>query len=93
MKKQPTKNKSKSNKQIIGEIIDVIDNLRFYIQKDGGDLKFVSYKNGTVTIQLLGACIGCALVDFTYKEGVEKILLDEVKEVKKLIIIDPISNK
>ncbi|WP_052663095.1 NifU family protein [Mycoplasmoides pirum] len=84
--------KKKTNREIISNVKDVLDNIRFYIQKDGGDLKFVSYKNGVVTIELLGACVGCALIDITYKEGVENILKDEVKEIKKLIIIDP-SNK
>ncbi|WP_052663918.1 NifU family protein [Mycoplasmoides alvi] len=91
MKKQKKYQRKKTNKQIISEIIDVLDNLRFYIQKDGGDLKFINYKNGILTIQLLGACVGCELVDITYKEGVEKILISEIKEIKKILIIDPLS--
>ncbi len=81
--------KKKPTSRIVSEIKDVLDNIRFYIQKDGGDLKFVSYRNGVVTIELLGACVGCALIDFTYKEGVETILKDEIKEIKELVIIDP----
>lgn len=81
--------KTKSDKAIISKIQDVLDNIRFYIQKDGGDLKFVSYKDGKVVIELLGACVGCSLIDFTYKDGVETILKDEIKEIKELIIIDP----
>lgn len=86
----PTK-KNKDN-EIIAKIKDVLDNIRFYIQKDGGDLEFIGYKNGKVTIKLLGACVGCALVDLTYKDGVETILKDEIKEIKKIEIIDPSVN-
>lgn len=86
----PTK-KNKDN-EIIAKIKDVLDNIRFYIQKDGGDLEFIGYKNGKVKIKLLGACVGCALVDLTYKDGVETILKDEIKEIKKIEIIDPSVN-
>lgn len=85
-------NKKNKDNEIIAKIKDVLDNIRFYIQKDGGDLEFIGYKNGKVTIKLLGACVECALVDLTYKDGVETILKDEIKEIKKIEIIDPSVN-
>ena len=61
----------------IEDIKEVIDTIRLYIQQDGGDLEFVDYKDNVVTIKLLGACVGCSMTDFTYKDGVESILKDE----------------
>lgn len=56
----------------------VIDKLRPYINRDGGDIKFVKYEEGIVYVQMLGACIGCAAIDTTLTYGVETILLEEV---------------
>lgn len=82
------KRPKRSDQQIRAAINDVLDNVRFYIQRDGGDLKFVGYQKGVATIEVLGACVGCALIDVTYKSGVETILKDEVPEVKSVAIID-----
>ncbi|MDE6473319.1 MAG: NifU family protein [Ureaplasma sp.] len=62
----------------IADIKEVIDTIRLYIQQDGGDLEFIDYKDNVVTIKLLGACVGCSMTDFTYKDGVESILKDEI---------------
>ncbi len=56
----------------------VIDKLRPYINRDGGDIKFVKYEEGIVYVQMLGACVGCAAIDTTLTYGVETILLEEV---------------
>lgn len=76
--------------KIIDEIKDVIDSIRFYINQDGGDLEFVNYdpKKGEVTIKVLGECIGCSLIDVTYKEGLETILKNEVEGVKSVIVTE-----
>lgn len=80
----------KSKEEIVAEINEVIDGIRFYIQQDGGDLEFVSFDetNGIVNIKVLGACVGCALIDMTYKDGVETILKSEIKEVNSVNIIE-----
>lgn len=77
----------KTNKAIQAEILDVLDNIRFYIQKDGGDLKFLKFEKGIVHIQILGSCVNCALIDITYKDGVETILKEEIPQVKSVKII------
>ncbi len=56
----------------------IIKKLRPYINRDGGDIKFVRYEDGIVFVQMLGACVGCAIVDTTLTDGVEAILLEEV---------------
>lgn len=81
---------SKKINKIVEDIKDVIDSMRFYINQDGGDLEYVDYdaKTGEVTVRLLGACVGCALIDVTYKEGLETILKSEVEQVKKVKILE-----
>ena len=41
----------------INEIKKVLDKIRPYIQRDGGDVEFVSYDNGCVNVRMLGACL------------------------------------
>ena len=61
------------------EIIDVIEKIRPYIQRDGGDVEFLSFREGIVTVRMLGACRDCLSLDATIKDGIEAILLDEVE--------------
>lgn len=78
--------------KIINEIKDVIDSIRFYINQDGGDLDFVDFdeKTGEVVIKVFGNCVGCALIDMTYKDGVETILTSEISQVKSVKIIEDV---
>jgi len=59
----------------------VINKIRPFIQGDGGDVEFVKFEDGVVYIRLHGACIGCAIVDLTLREGIETLLLEEVPGV------------
>lgn len=76
--------------KVVSEILDVIDSIRFYINQDGGDLEFIDFdiQTGIVKIKVLGACVGCSLIDVTYKDGVETILTSEIPEVKSVEIIE-----
>ena len=68
-------------KEIERQAKEVIDKLRPYINRDGGDIKFVKYEDGIVYVQMLGACVGCAAIDTTLTDGVEAIMLEEVPGV------------
>lgn len=69
------------------KIKEIINKLRPYLVGDGGDIEFVKYENGTVYIKMLGACAGCALIDYTLKDGVEMAIKEEVPEVKEVVNI------
>ncbi len=66
------------------KIIEIINKLRPYLISDGGDIEFVKYEDGTVYIKMLGACAGCALIDYTLKDGIEMAIKEEVPEVKEV---------
>lgn len=70
------------------EIIQVLDRIRPFIQRDGGDLRLVKYEDGIVYVKLYGACIGCAALDQTLSDGVEALLKDEIPEVVKVVNAD-----
>ena len=70
------------------EIIEVLEKIRPYIQRDGGDLEFVSYIDGIVTIKMLGACSDCLSLDDTIKLGVEALLVEEVEGVSEVRVYE-----
>ena len=53
------------------QIKNVIHKLRPYLQRDGGDIEYVDFKDGIVYVRMLGACAGCTMIDDTLKDGVE----------------------
>lgn len=70
-------------------IIKSLDRIRPYIQRDGGNIEFVSINDeGIVTVKFFGACVGCSLQVFTLKGGVEALLMEEVPEVKGVDAIE-----
>ncbi|MPM45536.1 Fe/S biogenesis protein NfuA [bioreactor metagenome] len=69
------------------EIIKVIEKLRPYIQRDGGDVEFVKVdEQGVVTVRMLGACADCMALDSTLKEGIEATLMEEVPGVTEVVL-------
>ena len=63
------------------QIKNVIHKLRPYLQRDGGDIEYVDFKDGIVYVRMLGACAGCTMIDDTLKDGVDQILMEEVPGV------------
>lgn len=74
--------------KIVDQINEIIESLRIYINQDGGDLEFLKYENNNVYIKVLGACVGCGAIDFTYKDGLETILKEEIPEINEVIIVE-----
>ncbi len=68
-------------KTIEEQVVEVIEKVRPYLQRDGGDVEYVDFKDGIVYVRMLGACIGCAMIDETLKDGIEQILIEEVPGV------------
>lgn len=62
-------------------ILQTLEKIRPFINRDGGDVEFVDFIDGIVYVKMLGACDGCSLVDNTLSEGIEIILMDEVPGV------------
>jgi len=67
--------------EIVLEIKEVINLVKPYIRRDGGDIEFIKFEDGIVYIQLLGACVGCGAVESTLRELVEDTLLERVPGV------------
>ncbi len=71
--------------ETIKKIIDVLDTkIRPAVAKDGGDIKFKSFDNGVVKVELQGSCSGCPSSLMTLKQGVQNLLKHYVKEVNSV---------
>jgi len=62
-----------------------IDRIRPSLQQDGGDVELVDISGGTVKLRLKGHCAGCPMSAMTLKNGIERILKQEIPEVKEVI--------
>jgi len=69
------------------KVEEVLRKIRPNLQADGGDVELVSVKDGTVTVRLKGACGGCPMATVTLKQGIERILRDEIPEVKQVVSV------
>ena len=73
-----------SGDETVKKIIDVLDTkIRPAVARDGGDIKFKSFKNGIVKVELQG-CSGCPSSLMTLKQGVQNLLKHYVKEVNSV---------
>ena len=71
--------------EIEDRIIKVLDEkVRPQVAKDGGDIKFKSFKDGVVHVELQGSCSGCPSSLMTLKQGVQNLLCHYVEEVKSV---------
>ena len=76
-----TKNNNESD-ETVKKIMDVLDTkIRPAVSKDGGDIKFISFENGKVKVELRGSCSGCPSSLITLKNGVQNLLRHYVKDV------------
>jgi Fe-S cluster biogenesis protein NfuA len=64
------------------ELIAALENIRPYLQRDGGDVEFVDYTDDNIVkIKLLGHCAGCPHAQMTIKGGIERILKEQYPEI------------
>lgn len=66
------------------QVQEVLDKLRPFIQRDGGDVELVDVVDGIVKLRLLGACGTCPSSTITLKAGIERALMEEVPGVKEV---------
>ncbi len=65
------------------QVQKVLDKIRPAIQADGGNVEFVEIdENHVVKVRLTGACAGCPMSQLTLKQGIERIIKQEIPEIK-----------
>jgi len=70
------------------KVEEVLNKVRPLLIRDGGDVELIEVNDdGTVKVKLTGACAGCPMSTMTLKMGIEKILKEEIPEVKQVISV------
>jgi Fe-S cluster biogenesis protein NfuA len=67
-----------AEQEIFEQVQEVLDKLRPFLLRDGGDCELVDVEEGIVKLRLLGACGSCPSSTITLKAGIERALLEEV---------------
>ena len=69
------------------KVAEVLDKIRPALQRDGGDVELIEVTEGTVKVKLTGACAGCPMSTMTLKNGIERILKEQLPEVKEVVAV------
>lgn len=92
--KEIKEKKDKKKKKVTSEeteeikIIEIINQLRPYLNSDGGDIEFVKYEENYVYIKLYGACAACMFQDYTIQDNIYEAIKEVAPECKGVINIE-----
>jgi len=74
-----------TREELTQKVNNVIDQIRPYLQADGGNIAFVSLTDdNVVNVELQGACAGCPMSMMTLKGGVEAAMRKAIPEIKSV---------
>ena len=77
--------KKNNNENIIKEIIE---DIKPYLNYEGGDIEFIKYEDNYVYVKLFGACANCGLQDYTLNDNILELIKEKVPEVKNIINVE-----
>jgi len=66
---------------------EALAHIRPALQADGGDVELMDVKEGVVTLKLTGACGGCPMSAMTLRHGIERVIKEQVPEVKEVVAV------
>ena len=69
------------------KVEEVLKKVRPVLARDGGSVELVGVSDGTVKVKLMGACAGCPMSKMTLKNGIERILKQEIPEIKEVVAV------
>jgi Fe-S cluster biogenesis protein NfuA len=71
------------------KIEKALQSVRPYLVADGGDVEFVSFnEDGIVEVRLTGACVGCPMSLMTLRAGIERALMRDIPEIKRVEAVE-----
>lgn len=73
------------NEILFEKVEKALENIRPYLQADGGDVELVKVtEEGIVEVRLTGACNGCPMSAMTLRAGVERALIREIPGIRRV---------
>ena len=78
-----------SKEDLKRKVLNVLEQVRPYLQQDGGDISFIELTDdNVVNVELTGACGSCPYSTMTLKNGVEATLKKVLPEIKEVVAIN-----
>lgn len=81
-------NNNNNNNTSESKIIEIINQLRPYLNSDGGDIEYIKYEDYYVFIKLYGACAACNFKDYTIQDNIYEAIKEVIPECKGIINIE-----
>ena len=79
-----------NKEELTRKVKNVIEQIRPYLQSDGGDIEFIELTdNNIVNVRLLGACGSCPYSTMTLKNGVENAMKRAIPEIRSVEAVNP----
>lgn len=69
------------------KVEEVLNQIRPSLRADGGDVELVDVQDGIVSVKLTGACAGCPMSTITLKNGIERLLKEEIPGIKEVAAV------
>ena len=77
------------NKQLLEKKVETaLDEIRPFLNSDGGDISLLSIDKNIVKVQLMGNCVNCSVNQMTLKNGVEMTIKKHAPQIKEVISVD-----
>lgn len=67
------------------KVEEVLNRLRPSLHADGGDVELIDVQDGIVSVKLTGACSGCPMSTLTLKNSIERLLKEEISDIKEVV--------
>lgn len=79
------------NNDIELKIDEVLERLRPFLAREGGNIKLDHYdeESGVCYVDMTGACSGCYMAESDVSDSIEVLLMDEIPEIKKVVLVQP----
>jgi len=69
-------------------IKEVLEQMKPFLNSDGGDIEFVKYEDGYLYVKVYGACQNCTFIDYTIQDGIYEAILEKVPDCKGVLVVD-----
>lgn len=79
---------TETNNKDIELINEVINDIKPFLNSDGGDIEFIKYEDDYVYVKLFGACSHCGYQDYTLNNNVYELIKEKVPSCKGVINVE-----
>ena len=79
---------TETNNKDIELINEVINDIKPFLNSDGGDIEFIKYEDDYVYVKLFGACSHCGYQDYTLNDNVYELIKEKVPNCKGVLNVE-----